>query len=158
MHAELAKIERETDRLIQATCDGVPGHKVKNRISKLEVRRIEIETKLESTDTSLPLMHPNMASYYRGQVSKLHNALNHLDNRTEAADIRRTPIDHIELKPAKIDDKKTLAIDLHGHLAGILSLANRAKGGIREDVAAKCTAMIAGERKHREHIFLQISI
>ncbi|MGI9452801.1 MAG: recombinase family protein, partial [Geminicoccaceae bacterium] len=56
----------------------------------------------------------------------------------------RTLIDRIELQPIKIDGKKTLAIDLHGHLAGILALANKAKGGIGEDVAEKCTAMVAG--------------
>jgi ferredoxin len=84
-------------------------------------------------------MHPNMAGYYRQQVSKLRDALDHPDNRTEAADILRTLIDRIELKPVLVEGKKTLAIDLHGHLAGILSLANTDKGGIGEDVAEKCT-------------------
>ena len=143
MHRELAKIERETDRLIQAICDGLPGHKVKDRMSKLEARRIEIEARLTNAGTPPPLLHPNMASYYREQVSKLRDALDHPDNRTEAADILRTLIDRIELKPVKIDGRKTLAIDLHGHLAGILSLANKAKGGIGEDVAEECTAMVA---------------
>ena len=144
MHAELAKIERETDRIIQAICDGVPGSQVKDRMTELEARKIEIEAKLSNADTPPPLMHPNMAVYYREQVSKLRDALDHPDNRTEAADILRTLIDRIELKPVMIDGKKKLAIDLHGHLAGILSLANKAKGGIREDAAEKCTAMVAG--------------
>ena len=149
MHAELAKIERETDRIVQAICDGVPGHKVKDRMTELEARRIEIEVKLSNADTPPPLMHPNMAGYYREQVSKLRDALDHPDNRTEAADILRTLIDRIELKPVLVEGKKTLAIDLHGHLAGILSLANKAKSGIGEDVAATCTAMVAGERYQR---------
>ena len=130
--------------LIQAICDGVPGHKVKDRMTELEARRIEIETKLSNADTPPPLMHPNMAAYYRQQVSKLRDALDHPDNRTEAADILRTLIDRIELKPVMVEGKKTLAIDLHGHLAGILSLANKAKGGIGEDVAETCTVMVAG--------------
>ena len=99
-------------------------------MTELETRKAEIEAKLANADTPPPLMHPNMAGYYREQVSKLRDALDHPDNRTEAADILRTLIDRIELKPIKIDGKKTLAIDLHGHLAGILSLANKAKGGI----------------------------
>ena len=99
---------------------------------------------LSNADTPPPLMHPNMAGYYREQVSKLRDALDHPDNRTEAADILRTLIDRIELKPVLVEGKKTLAIDLHGHLAGILSLANKAKGGIGEDIAEKCTAMVAG--------------
>jgi DNA invertase Pin-like site-specific DNA recombinase len=149
MHAELAKIERETNRIVQAICDGVPGSKVKDRMAELEARKIEIEAKLANADTPPPLMHPNMAGYYREQVSKLRDALDHPDNRTEAADILRTLIDRIELKPVTIDGKRTLAIDLHGHLAGILSLANKGKGGIGEDVAEKCTAMVAGERCQR---------
>ena len=65
MHAELTKIEGETDRPIQAICDGVPGHKVKDRMTKLEARKIEIEAKLKNSDTAAPLMPPNMAGYYR---------------------------------------------------------------------------------------------
>ncbi len=55
----------------------------------------------------------------------------------------------VEARKVEIEGKKTLAIDLHGHLAGILSLANKVKGGIGEDVAEKCTAMVAGERYQR---------
>ncbi|MEM9438915.1 MAG: hypothetical protein AAGA73_00560 [Pseudomonadota bacterium] len=150
MHAELVKIERQTDRIVQAICDGVPGSKVK-------VRMIEIEAKLANADILRPLMHPNMAGSYREQVTRLRDTLDRLDNRTEAADFLRTLIDRIKLKPVIMDGKKTLAIDLHGHLAGILSLTKKAIGGIGEDIAEKCTAMVAGERKHREHTFLRIA-
>jgi len=136
LHAELAKIERETDRIVQTIFDGVPDSKVKDRMIELEAHKVEIEAKLSNTDTLPPLMHPNVAGYYREQVSKLRDALDHPDNRTEAADIMRT----------LIDGKKSLAIDLHGHLAGILSFANKDKAGIGGDVAEKCTAMVAGER------------
>ena len=149
MQAELTKIERETDRLVQAICDDVPGSKVKDRMNELEARKIEIEAKLSNSDTPPPLMHPNMAGYYRQQVSKLRDALDHSDKRAEAADILSTLIDRIELNPVKIDSKKTLAIDLHGHLAGILSLANKGKGGIGNDVAERCTAIVAGKRYQR---------
>ncbi|MEL6965016.1 MAG: zinc ribbon domain-containing protein [Pseudomonadota bacterium] len=80
MHAELAKIERETDRIVQAICDGVPGHKVNDRMTELEARRIDIEAKLKDVDTPPLLMQPNMAGYYREQVSKLRDALDHPDN------------------------------------------------------------------------------
>ncbi len=99
-----------------------------------------------------------MAGYYREQVSRLSDARNEPSDRNEAADILCTLIDRIELKPVKIDGKKSQAIDLHGHLAGILSLANKDKAGIGEDVAEKCTAMVAGERRHRKHTFLGVSI
>ncbi|MGI9505360.1 MAG: hypothetical protein ACR2RE_20165, partial [Geminicoccaceae bacterium] len=127
LHAELAKIEREADRLVQVICNGVPGSKVKDRITELETRKVEIKARLSNTDTSPPLMPPCMAGYCRQQVSKLRGALAHPDNRTEAADISHTLIDRIELKPVKFDGKKTLAIDLHGHLASSLFLANEPK-------------------------------
>ncbi len=138
LHAELAKIERETDHLIQAICDGVPGHQVKDPMTELEARKVEIEAKLVNADTPPPLIHPNMAGYYRQQVSKLRDALDHPDNRTGAADILRTLIDRIELRPVMVEGKKTLAIDLHGHLTGILSLANKAKDRIGDDIAETC--------------------
>ena len=124
-------------------------------MTELEARRIEIETKISNADTPPPLLHPNMAGYYRDQVSKLRDALDHPDNRTEAADILRTLIDRIELKPIKVEGKRTLAIDLHGHLAGILSLANKAKGGIGEDVAEKCTTLVAGGKQAPRAYFLE---
>lgn len=74
---------------------------------------------------------------------KLRKALDDPNNLTAAADILRTLNDRIELKSVKIEGKNTLAIDLHGHRAGIWFLANKAKGGFVEDVAEKYTAMVA---------------
>ncbi|MGH1480329.1 MAG: hypothetical protein ACRBM6_16660 [Geminicoccales bacterium] len=113
---------------------------------RAELVKIEIGARLENIDTPAPLMHPKMAGYYREQVSRLRNALNELGDSNAATDVLRTLIDRIELKPVKIEGKKSLTIDLHGHLAGILSLANKDKAGIGGDVAEKCTAMIAEER------------
>ena len=63
MHAERAKIERETGRIVQAICDGDPGSKVKDRMTELEARKAEFEARLNNADTPPPLMHPNMAGY-----------------------------------------------------------------------------------------------
>lgn len=38
MHAELARIKRETDRLVQAICDGVPGAEVRDRMRELAAK------------------------------------------------------------------------------------------------------------------------
>ena len=38
MHAELAKIERETDRFVQVICDSVLGSKVKDPTTEPEAR------------------------------------------------------------------------------------------------------------------------
>ena len=66
------------------------------------------------------LLHPNMAAQYRQQVANLAQVLNREENRGEAADILRSLIDRIELRP---NQQGKLEIDLYGDLAGILTLA-----------------------------------
>jgi len=90
-------------------------------------REVESVAQLMSADTPPPLMNPNMAGYHRQQVCKLRDASDRPDKRTGAVDILREPV------------------DLHDHLAGILSLANKTKGGSGEWIAEKCTAVVAGE-------------
>lgn len=103
---------------------------------------------LDGMETPPPLLHPNMAGYYRQQVTKLRDELNDEAHRTEAADILRTLIDRIELRPITVKGRTTLSIDLHGELAGILSLASKQKGAIGDDVATECTKLVAGVGNH----------
>ena len=73
-----------------------------------------------------------MGRFYRQQVAALSEALSNPAYRTEAVAIIRTLVDQIVLTPAEINGKKTMAIDLHGKLAGILSLASNAKKPLSE--------------------------
>ena len=51
----------------------------------------------------------------------------------QAADIIRKLVDKIVLMPGTDEEgRKSLSIDLHGHLAGILSLATKAKRPLGE--------------------------
>jgi site-specific DNA recombinase len=53
--------------------------------------------------------------------------------RVQAAELIRKPVDKIVLVPGTDDEGNTsLSIDLHGHLAGILSLATKAKRPLNE--------------------------
>ncbi|MGR3344305.1 MAG: hypothetical protein ACU0DI_13990 [Paracoccaceae bacterium] len=54
-------------------------------------------------------------------------------HRTKVAAIIRTLVDKIVLAPAEIDGKKTCVIDLHGQLAGILSLASNTEKPLDEN-------------------------
>ena len=69
-------------------------------------------------------IHPAMSGRYRDAVAGLREALNEPGRREEAAEIIRSLIDTIVLRPHADGDRKTLTIDLTGHLAGILNLAN----------------------------------
>lgn len=128
---ELGKITREIDRLIQAIIDGVPGAQVKDKMGQLEARKIELEAKLESGEEETVLIHPEMGRYYRDQVAVLSEALGDEDYRAEAVAIICTLVDKVVLTPNEFDGKKTMAIDLHGELAGIRSLASNAKKAAR---------------------------
>lgn len=88
-----------------------------------------------------------MAKAYRDQVAQLCEALNEQSRRAEAVELIRSLVDKIVLTPIKIDGKKTLKIDLHGHLAGILSLSANTKKPLTEsDFFVESIKMVAGAR------------
>ena len=125
--ARLAKAERELDRLVQALADGVPASRVKGRMIELEARRAEIEARLAEGGHEPVRLHPNMAAYYREQVMNLRAALADHDRGAQAAALIRKLIDRSVLTPVDHDGRKTLSVDLHGHLAGIMAMARNAK-------------------------------
>jgi site-specific DNA recombinase len=118
--AELDKLTREKERLIQAIKDGVPASEIRDDLARIAARREELEALIEGTTEEPVLLHPNMAAHYRHQVANLTQALTAEENRAEAADLLRSLLDRIELTP---NDQGKLEIDLYGDLAGILSLA-----------------------------------
>ena len=145
IEARLAKIDRELDKLVDAICDGIPASKVKDKMWELENEKNELDAKLADTQEEPVLIHPNMATTYRDQVTSLHDALNDEARRTEAVDIIRSLVDKIVLTPATIDGKDTLAIDLHGHLAGILTLTGKTKKPLSEsDFSVESIKLVAG--------------
>ena len=119
--AELEKLAKEREKLIQAIKDGVPGGEVKSDFERIVERREELESILESTEEAPALLHPSMAERYRQEVSGLVSALNDEKRRTEAAELLRSLIEKIVLKPNQ--ERNELLIDLYGDLAGILTLA-----------------------------------
>ena len=147
----LAKIERELDRLVQALMDGVPASRVKDKMTDLEDRKAGLEARLKDGEDSVVLLHPNMAAYYRDKVAQLRAALSG-NGQAEATDLIRKLIDRIVLTPVE-DEKgrKTLSIDLHGHLAGILSLAIKAKKPLGESgFPVESVKLVAGTCNHRQ--------
>ncbi len=131
--AALVKIERELDRLVQALMDGVPASRVKDKMTDLENRKAETEARIKDATDNPVLIHPNMANYYRDKIAALRAALGDELARVQAADLIRKLVDKIVLVPGTDDEGHTsLSIDLHGHLAGILSLATKAKRPLGE--------------------------
>jgi site-specific DNA recombinase len=124
---DLEKAEREIGRLIEAIKAGVPGASVKDEMTALEGRRVELLARLEATPPSMPRLHPNLAELYRQKVTNLAEALNDEHTRLEAAECIRELIDEIRLVP----ENGKLRVELYGELAALLNLANehpRSKG------------------------------
>ena len=125
--AELAKVTRDLDRLVQALLDGVRGSQVKEKMAELETRKRQLETSLEQGAPAPVRLHPNMGERYRKQVTGLIDALNQPDRRTEAAELIRALVDHIVFSPEEGSPKRA-TLDLHGDLAGILGLVSVSGG------------------------------
>jgi site-specific DNA recombinase len=124
---DLEKTEREIGRLIEAIKAGVPGAAVKDEMTVLEGRRVELLARLEAAPPSMPRLHPNLAELYRQKVTNLAEALNDEDTRLEAAECLRELIDEIRL----VSENGKHRVELNGELAALLSLANehpRSKG------------------------------
>jgi site-specific DNA recombinase len=148
--AELGKIDREQERLVDAIVSGVAPAKVKDRMAALESRKGELEALLANAPTPSPvLIHPGMGNRYRQEVARLRDALNEPSNQMEASQILRGLIDTITLTPCTENERKSHTIDITGHLAGILRLAGsgkRDKSGNGPDAAGpdQSVKLVAG--------------
>jgi site-specific DNA recombinase len=127
--AELVKVIREQEKLVDAICDGVPATRLKDRMIVLEDRQKDLEHKLSTATEDPVLIHPNMGNIYRKKVETLVATLNGEGTRAEAADILRGLIDRITVTP----DLETgePVISLEGNLAGILGLSQTTKNAAR---------------------------
>ena len=143
--AELGKVTREIDRLIDAITGGVAVTQVKDRIAALDARKTELEALIATTDEPPALLHPKMAEHYRSEVARLHEALTDEKHRHEAAEIVRSLIEKIVLNPLPEGSEAAMTIDLHGDLAGILSLSAQMKKPPRKGGDFKeFTKLVAG--------------
>jgi hypothetical protein len=121
---ELARIERQLQKLFEALLDDGDSKTIVRNMQALEARQEALEAELSQADSPPPLLHPNMAEVYHRQIRELHAALTSDRSKTEAAEILRMLIDAIVLTP----EDGELSVYLKGDLAGILTLAqNKAK-------------------------------
>jgi site-specific DNA recombinase len=119
---ELACIEREIRKFIQAIKDGVSALSIKDELLALEARKAELQSRLDAPEMP-ELLHPRMADVYREKIGSLCRALESEQSRTGALDAIRALIEAIVLEP----DGDQLKITLKGDLAGMLSAARDSK-------------------------------
>jgi site-specific DNA recombinase len=119
--AEVTRIDRELDTLLDLILKGGAAEKINAKMVQLEARKGELGRVLTEAAEPPPLLHPEMATFYREQVTALHLALGDAEgaDRAEAAERLRSLVSKIVLTP----EGGRLAIDVHGDLAGILAIA-----------------------------------
>ncbi|MCW0984056.1 recombinase family protein [Agrobacterium sp. BT-220-3] len=116
---ELEKTVRELDKAIDAILAGVPPLQLKDRIEKLETRKAELNTLLLETQNDIPDILPSTSSIYANKVGRLTEALNHPEERLEAAEAIRTLIEKIVLSPGP--NRGEIDALLYGELSTILN-------------------------------------
>lgn len=118
--AELAKVTRELERLIDAIAAGIDPHSVKDRIATLETRRSTLERSANHKELTPVRLHPKLPELYARKVADLESALNDPSIRSEAGDLLRSMIEKIELTPRK--GAPGLDALIYGDLAHILEI------------------------------------
>ena len=145
---EVTRIDRELDTLLDLILKGGAAEKINARMVQLEARKRELERALTEAAEPPPLLHPEMATFYREQVTALHLALGDAEgtDRAEAAERLRSLVSKIVLTP----EDGRLAIDVHGDLAGILAIAH-GKGPKGTVAQAKPNAGNRGQHSLQKH-------
>ncbi|MDW9658511.1 recombinase family protein [Sinorhizobium meliloti] len=123
--AEVKKIDRELDTLLNLILKGGAADRINEKMVGLEKRKKELEAFLTDAAEPPPLLHPNMATHYRVQIEQLYEALREDSEakRMAAADIIRSLVKEIILTP----EDGELQIDVRGDLAGILAISLKSK-------------------------------
>ncbi|WP_294535228.1 recombinase family protein [uncultured Rhodoblastus sp.] len=123
---EIKRIDRELDTLLNIILKGGAAERINAKMVELEQRKKQLEQKVAEAGEAAPLLHPEMATFYRREIEQLHNALADEDetHRLEALEIIRSLIDAIILTP---DGDGALKVEVRGDLAGILTIASASK-------------------------------
>jgi site-specific DNA recombinase len=140
---DLEKTEREIRRLIEAIKAGVLGAAIKDEMTILEAKRVEVLARFEAAPPPMPRLHPNLAELYRQNVMNLAQALNDEHMRLEAAECIRELIEEIRLVP----DNGKLRVELYGELAALINLANEHP---RSKETGVQITLVAGARNYRD--------
>ncbi len=142
MAKDLVGVQRQIDRIVDAIAEGMFHPSMKSKMDGLEARKAELETQLAAeTDEPPVMLHPGLADRYRAEVAKLSEALGNSATRAEATSIIRSLLTEIRLIP----EEKTLAVELVGELAGLLSLGRDETTTPRSgNATGRSTSLVAG--------------
>jgi site-specific DNA recombinase len=133
----VADIERKLKDIVIAIEDGGYTRTLSDRLRELEAQQDKITERLTYAPVDIPDIHPNIADIYRRKVARLADALNHPEDRYEAAAALRGLIERIVLAPGS--KRGELHATLHGELGTIIEWVARTKPMRKETKACATT-------------------
>ena len=116
--AELAKVGKQIEQIVEAIADGMYHPSMKEKMDVLEARKAELTSLLVDAPQDTPEILPSAAAIYAREVARLTAALNRAEERQQAAEALRVLIERIVLTPGP--ERGELYATLHGELATIL--------------------------------------
>jgi site-specific DNA recombinase len=115
---ELNKVEKAITGVIAAIEDGLYQPSMKSRMEQLERQKADLVARLAEVPADVPDIHPSVSGIYRKKVERLTEALNAPENRVEATEAIRGPIEKITLRPGP--NRGDIDATLHDDLCTIL--------------------------------------
>ena len=119
-------VERKIAAIVAAIEEGHSSRALSDRLAALERQQDSLRAQLSEMPPTSVRLHPRLADVYAEKVQQLEAALNDPAIRDEAADVLRSLIDRIELRPR--DCRNGVDATLHGALAQILALCGGTDG------------------------------
>jgi site-specific DNA recombinase len=117
--AELVKVEKPIQGIVEAVKEGLFQRSMIAAMDKFEVRKEELTALLAEGPPDIPDMLPSASQLYAKKVAHLTEALNRPENRAEAAQALRGLIDRIVLRPGA--KRGQIEATLYGELGTVLS-------------------------------------
>jgi site-specific DNA recombinase len=144
----LSKVNQQIDAIVSAIAEGMYHASMKVKMDALEAERASLSAVLHALPCPEPVpIHPGIVNIYARKVADLAASLNEESTKAEAADILRSLIVKIILRPDP-DAANCHVIELYGELAAILSLCGNGMGTNAKThangVGNKQVTMVAG--------------
>ena len=125
---DLARVQKDLDRAVDAVLAGLRSTEIQDRLTALEARKADLQASLATPAEPMPALHPGIADVYARKVADLSASLNDPAFRQEASRALRALIEEVRLLP----DNGALAVELYGELGSLLSLCGSGSGsGVR---------------------------
>jgi site-specific DNA recombinase len=122
----LGNVNGAIERAVDALLAGTPSCALQDRLTKLEAERDEIEAMIAAAAPPVVEFHPKAGDAYRDKVRDLKKALAEADedNRAAANDCIRQIVEKVVIHPKEA--YKPVEIEIHGQLAALLRISERA--------------------------------